>query len=318
MGESKQKEILFVGGDSPQWDKAIARICEEHFNGQEVERHTFDAAGGEIPRALDEVLSFSLFTACRVVILNRLDKAKEKEYGLLENYLKAPRGDTPLILFAEAKKGIPKSILTALGKSGVQELKNTSPAKIREAVRRRCEKQNVNLTHDAEDYFMECCGDDVGFALNELNKLLLWAEEGFEIDLDTCRLLVLSLHEEEIWAVSNAISRKKPDEALAALAHSLDRGKQLVSILGSLAALYRKMLHCKALIAENVPKDDWQERTGMRGYNLTITMKQSRERSLEDLQRGIALLRQADEDIKGGKSEPNLVLERVLVDLCSV
>jgi len=340
MSAAKIQAVLWVGGDSWQRERVIAELSRIQFGDQEVERLRFDAARGQTARALEEVLTSSLFSPCRLVLLEQVDRiskpdlktsanlskedsppsenAPRNDIDLLLDYLAHPRGDTPLVMTAEDQKSVSPSLLEALGKKRIKILRKTSLEQIEKSVLQRCGEQKIRLTQEALAYFLECCGDDVDAAQQELRKLLLWAQPGQEIGPDDCRRLIQNAQEEDIWALSRAVEEKNPKKALNVFNRLIEQGDEPIAVLGRLSALFRSLLHGKAILEEKIPEAEWSRRTGKRGFGLEQTMKRSREFSAASLRRGISLLRQADEDLKGGKSEPLMVTERLILDLCQV
>ncbi len=312
-------------------ERVIQKIRKEQFGDEEIERKDFDAGAGEIPQAIEELLSLSLFSSNKIVVIKRIKKParaksaqsttnsrkkKTDPFSSLADFINKPRGSTPLIMFCEAKSDIPKPIETALGKKRIAELKKTTPAEIRKAILRRCEQQNVTLKNNAFEYILECCGDNAEAAQRETQKLLLWAKEGQTVTIEDCRLLIQKEIEEDIWAVSNSVAAKDAEKALLALGQSIELGKAPQEIVGQLSKLFRDLLQCKALTTEKVPPSEWEKRTGMRGWGLDLKMRESKRFTIEALRDGVSRLQQADEDIKGNKLDINFALERAIMDLC--
>ena len=336
MSPPQRLTYLFLEGDVFQREKAIARVSAEHFPDQDVDRKIFKADEGRLARALEEVCSGSLFSEPRVVILAGLDTVftkksrrrggeEEASNGLSESEMKwlldclaHPRGETPFLLFAESGKNLPPGILDALGKKGVQVLPKTTSRQIREAVLHRCQKAQVKFHPEALRYFMELCSDNAEAALHEINKILLWAESGQEISLEDCEALMQVEKEEIIWNLADAVRQREIETALTALARLLGQGHEPIAAMAVLAATFRNLHLFKSLLAENIPKPDWPSYSRLKGYPLTKSLEQCQSYSLDQLHRALALFRHADEDMKGGKSDARLVVERLVLDLCRI
>ncbi len=311
---------LLLAGDSLEREKKIIAIGREFFGSEEVEQIRLSAEAGETARAVEEVLSYSLFAPCRIVILILKKTLKTDDIDILENYAKRPRGDTPFLWIAESEKETPKALIKVLAKECKIILSKTSPAALRKEVQRRCAKHNITLTPDAFKFLMESCGDDAETTLRELAKILLWAEEGKEVDLKSCERIIIPKHDKDIWAITNAVSIKKADLALQAIDRLLNQGDNEIAIVARLNGTFRSLFLCKTLSNENVPDSEWSKHLGRRGYALTKIKSQSKAFSLDSLRKGIQFLRQADIDLKGGKptnppSYKRMVLERLVIDL---
>jgi|GEM_PF-4319890 DNA polymerase-3 subunit delta len=324
----KKKVVLFIDGDDLQKEKMIAAVEKKLYGDQDVDRMIFNAGEGQTARAIEEVLSFSLFSTEKIVILKELDKLgkdeeeesggkKNSKFDALIDFITHPRGDTPLLLFADSKK-LPKRLLDALEKDAVKELKKTDVNQIREEMIRRCKEMDLSFTADAFQYFIDSVKNDVTSALMELEKLSAWSQKGEKITLEDCLRLIRSNHEEQVWGLIDEVAKQETESALKKLYQQFEQGEEPIGIISVLASSFRRMLICKSLTMEHAPKEEWSKKTGISGFVLTKTTEKSRKFSAEALQHGIRLLRCADEDSKGGKSDRFQVAERLVIDLCRV
>lgn len=310
---------LLLGGDSHQRKLVLDEIQQRRYGSGEVERLPFDAASGDTERAIDEVLSFSLFNPDRIVILDRLEKIPKPDLELLLNYAEHPRGDTPFLLFSPSEKETPAGLLKILDKKVIRVLPKTNKAQIQKLIRDRCAQQQVTFEGKALGFFLQECGDNVDAALRELEKLLLGTEDKGSITLDLCQRLIQTEQDTNIWAITNAVGDKNTSEALVAIDHLLSEGDDEISITGRLIATFRSMYDCKTLMAEKASDAEM----GKRIKALNITKQRCQSFSLHALRNCIAQLRRADNDLKGGRSVPSasfkrILLERLVIDLCTM
>lgn len=322
MSKSKSSVRLLLGGDSLERGKKIIAIGREFFGNEEVDRIRLSADAGETAQAVQEVLSLSLFSPCRIVILD-LKKIKKEEIEILEEFLKRPdSGELPFIWLSESERDTPNSLIKILAKECKIVLKKTSQSDLRSEVQRRCTKNNVTLKPDAMKFLLDSCGDDAETTLKELEKIFLWAGEGNEVDLKTCEKIILPQHEKDIWAITNAVSKQQTEVALLAIDRLLDQGDNEIAIVGRLNGTFKSLFLCKTLEKEGVPLSEWPGIVGKSGQGLTITKNESGNFSIESLRKSISLLQHADIDLKGGKqTNPaffrRMVLERLVIDLCN-
>lgn len=331
------KTILFLEGDTVQREKAIARICKEVYPDQDVERKVFKADQDQIAKAIEELFSFSLFDDVKIVILTGIEKlvarkkksADENEESEnaskgaaalqpLYEVLAHPRGDTPFLLFSEVKTSIPKKFLDALGKERIVTLPKTSAGDIRRSIENKCAKAGFTLTKQAMDFFMETCGNHVESAQQEFKKIELWADAGQEIDLKICQRLIWSETELEIWEIANGIREKNTLKVLNSLQKIFAQGEDGYSIAGTVIKTFRELHTIKVLLLEKVPEKDWNQYIFLKPYPLKLCVTAAQKISLNSIHTAFSLMSQADADLKGGKSEPKLVIERLVLDLCRI
>ena len=312
---------LLLGGDSFQRDLALKEIKKRRYGDEETEILRFDASAGDVSSAIEEVVSYSLFNPNQIVVLERIEKTPKTDLSFLVEYASKPRGDTPFIFFAPSEKEISKPLVKAIGKTYIRTLPKTTQGEIRKIVQERCDEHNVSFANNAINFYMHSCGDNIDAALRELNKLILWAGEKGTISLELCRKLVQTEEEETIWAITNAVGDKDVQKALQSLDRLLEQGENEVDITRLLIGAFRSMYHCKTLMSEKTPSAELSQRTGKRGYGLTVTQKQTQGFTIDALRNSINRLRRADDEMKGGVYVPSpshkrILIERLVIDLC--
>ena len=83
MSNLPSRSFVFVGGDDLQRQKNIQALIKKRFGAEEYEFHRYHAAQGQIPSAVEEVLSFSLFSPNKVVQVNHMEKASARNWHRL-------------------------------------------------------------------------------------------------------------------------------------------------------------------------------------------------------------------------------------------
>ncbi|MEW6238735.1 MAG: DNA polymerase III subunit delta [Candidatus Omnitrophota bacterium] len=311
--------MLFIVEDALSLDNEIASLIKTRFGGEETETHRFDVREEEIYKAVEEAQSDSLFTPHKIVILANVDEARTDGVEFLLNYISRPLGDAIAILTASEDNAAVKKLAKALKLDKAAHLKKTPIDKIRKSVEHHCAEHKIKIDKKALDFFLQSCGQDAVSAKGEMDKLLLWAGDGGTITLQDCQQLLLSESEEIIWTLTDAVADKNAAKALQAFDRLLSQGSEPIAIIGSLTRTFRQLLSCITLAEDKIPAKEWPSKLGLKGYPLEKTIQFSRKFSFSAMKRGIALLRQADEDFKGGKggaAERPQIMERLLIDLC--
>lgn len=323
MAGSTSNIRLIYCEDSFQRREAIAEIQKKRYGDEEVECLYFTASAGETPRALEEILSFSLLSPNRIVVLDGLEKVPVDHLNALVEYANHPCGDVPFLWMAETEKKTPAALRKAIDKKYVRVLKKTDKSAIRKQVLNRCAEKQVTFDRKALEFFLQSCNGQMDITLRELDKLLLWTDEKGTIGLDLCSRLVQTEEEEDIWAITNAVGDRDAPRALKALDRLLSQGDDEIAITGRLITTFRTLYHFKSLAAEDLSAAEIGKRTGKKDFVLKKNLSQSKGFSLVSLRRAIHMLRQADNDLKGGRAVPSsahkrIVLERLTIDLCGM
>lgn len=323
---------VYVGAEAYERNQEVNKFAKKHFGKAEVEIMRFDAAERQTPQAIEELMSFSLLAEERIVVLENVEtirkgktqtaddeSASGDDLGLLVNYLKAPRGDTPLLMLAASEKELPAALKKALPKDSLVKVSKITTAKIRSAAERNAAREDIHFEDAAMRHFLAKCGDDAAVAQRELDKLLLWAQPGQTITLADCQRLVQSEEEESIWELTDQVGQRDLKHALAALHHLLDQGHHPVALIAALTGHFRRLHTCKALSNERLPQEEWKKRLNQRSdWLIKKLATQAKQFSLPALRASLDALAQADFDTKGGKSNETMVIERLVIDLCRI
>ena len=129
----------------------------------------------------------------------------------------------------------------------------------------------------------ERAGTDISRLRGDVDRLLLYTSGTAKISLDDARQVVSAATAQDDWAVTNAIQRRDAPEALRQLALALDAGGVPYAILGQLAWFVReKMPYAEP---RRVPA-------------------------------AIDSLFRTDQELKSSGGDPQVLLERLVVELC--
>lgn len=331
MADVKTPAAL-IGGDRFQRARIVERAAKAAYGNEEPEILTFWADEGGTQAALEEVQSQSLFADTRVIVLRNVDAAlgprarksaegahprmSEADLKALTDCVRHPPGGTPFFLTAESAQPFPKALRDALGRDGIVQVPQSTRGDIQKSAERLCQKAGVSIEGAAMRYFLDSCNDDAELAANEIRKLTAWAAPGETITLEVAKDLLVGEREEKAWALLDAIRAKKPLDALGHVRRMAAKGQEPIVTLAMLVTVFRNIHQCKCLLEDKIPPSKHETVTNLRGGSLRANLKNAEAFTLPQLRRALARLRQADEDLKGGKPDPELALEGLAMDLC--
>ncbi len=319
MSKASKKVFLLIGEDTFRREGEIQTLRKKFFGEEEVELHHFDVSEEETSVALEELTSASLFESHKMVVLNHVDQGKKQDNTLLQEFLQRGSCDDLLLLFAADEKKVSTLIKKNLESTNIIKLRKTSAGQIRRWIEEKCAKHKVRFQPKALDYFIACYQEDTESLRRELDKILLWAEEGQEVTLEDCRRLILNISEEKIWNLTDAVAEKNAENALKVLHQLLNQGEEPIRIAISLSRTFDSLLHSKAMADEKVSWSEMLTRIRLPEFLLKKNLQYSKRFTLSTIRQGIALIRQADHDLKGGKgkdADRPMIVERLMLDLC--
>src|SRR5262245_8110942 len=126
-----------------------------------------------------------------------------------------------------------------------------------ETVQAIARRAGVALEPAALGLILDVCGADLHRATGEIDKMASYlGGEKTPIDGATARALVAGSGLLEDWELADAVTAKRPDEAVAAARRLLDAGGEPIRALGGIASRARALLRAKALRAGGMPARD--------------------------------------------------------------
>jgi DNA polymerase III delta subunit len=151
-------------------------------------------------------------------------------------------------------------------------------------VRNRVKSAHVQIDPAGARLLAERCGTDLKRLRNDVDRLLLYALGQASISLDDVRAIVGPALLQDDWAMTNAIEAGDGKTALKQLALMLDAGAAPEKILGQLGWLVRTRFPLQMAAA---------------------------------VRPAVQALFRTDLDLKRSAGDPRILLERLVVELCS-
>ena len=184
-------------------------------------------------------------------------------------------------------------------------------------MRERARARSLRIDDRAVQALIDGTGSDLRELDSALEQLSTRHETGVIISAEEIRKTFGRHADERIWALTDAVSERKPMESLIALRRLLEQGDDPVFVLGALAAQMRKLLVAKRH-AEGGPQAVGSA-LGLRGYPAQKLHKQAGVYREEELTSALQILAATDLDLKTGElpgvEGAEMALERAVVKL---
>ena len=156
-------------------------------------------------------------------------------------------------------------------------------------------------------------GRDLTLLHGELEKLAAYAGEREEITAQDVERIATHTAECTVFAMVDALSAGKVEEAFALLGVLLAAGEQRIGILAMITRHYRQMMHLCAMQAQRVPQAQAAKTLGIPPFALTRLSRQVGRRSYDALKASVSLCVQTDYDIKRGALREDAALDRLML-----
>lgn len=320
MVNSKPSVYLFTGSNDYLKERQIESLRSSLLKNSsgDTDYKVFRIGEDELSEILNYVNTIPFLASHKLVIVKNAEDMKDAEVSRLADYIKKPSKFTYLVLdlkdddFAGDHPEI-------AGNSAVKRFDDLAPAEFRTWV-----KQFVSLRSSGKIRIEDAAvfelaglhGGNLTLLVGELEKLIAFAGNRAEIKLSDIeevagRSLVSSAFD-LTWAIENS----KVDEALSIISDLIRAGKKHYEIIGLLCWHLRRILRAKIMEAKGktAPYIANILRIGRR-YQEEF-FKQAGAFKTADVNKRLAILLDADLDIKRTKFDPTLVLEFVVIKLC--
>ena len=158
-------------------------------------------------------------------------------------------------------------------------------------------------------------GRDLTLLSGELQKLSAFVGERAEITAQDVDAIATHTAECTVFAMVDAISDGKAQEAFSLLNVLLQGGEQRIGILAMITRHYRQMMNLSAKAKDRVPQAQQAKALGVPPFALTRLGRQVGRRTFDTLRMCVEECVQADYDIKRGALREDAALDRLMLCL---
>ncbi len=128
--------------------------------------------------------------------------------------------------------------------------------------------------------------------------------------------LVSEVKTRTIFELTDAIGTRNSLEALGILRRMLQAGEAHLKILNMIARQFRLIWKAQDLVSKGVEKEELARRLKLHHFHLESILQQTTAFSEDDLREGFHQLLQADLAMKTTTVPKELLLEKMVVNLC--
>jgi DNA polymerase III subunit delta len=182
---------------------------------------------------------------------------------------------------------------------------------------RRARNKGGRMNREAADLLAVLVGSDLRLLDQEIEKLLLYAEDR-PVAAEDVRTLVSRARETNIFDLVDCVGRREMDRALRLLHGLLEDGLAPLYLLTMLARQIRILIQVSELRQQGLAQPDIVSRLKLHPFVVEKGLAQAAGFTLEQLQTAHQRLIEADWSIKTGRVPEVLALDMLVVDLTRV
>jgi DNA polymerase-3 subunit delta len=228
---------------------------------------------------------------------------------------------TTRLIFVEDKK-LPAShpiLKVANAEKGghVKVFEKPGDGNLSKWIQQRVRAEEGTIDHEAVAVLAALVGSDLRLLVQELEKLLLYAD-GHPITAQDVGLLVSRARETSIFDLVDCVARRQTDRALRLLHRLLDDGEPPLYLLTMLARQVRILIQVHELGKQGLSEAEMARRLGLHPYVIKKGVSQARSFSMTQLELAHQHLVKTDWSIKTGKVEEVLALDTLVVNLTQI
>lgn len=322
------EEQYLVEWDAKQLiDTFINKACES------LDFTKLDSAGLTVDKIKESCETLSMLSERRVVLLPEFPPALgQKLKGFSENdekefldYISQLPETCLLIITAQAPDGKNKKrskIQTAVGKYGkVYDFGPLSGAQLRSFIAKRFKGAGKLCRNSVIDLLIQDSGygnKDIEYNLynleNDIKKIIAHSN-GDEILSSDVALTISTNLETNVFAMLDAVSRNRKDEAYRLLHNLMVSGEGVFRLLALISSQLELILEVKEMREAGMGLSQMQKQLGIHEFRIKKAMSVTEKYSTDRLKHVLSGAYAIDGNIKSGLLEPGLALELFIAEI---
>ena len=291
------------------------------FNGEEH-------SGQEIVQTAQTLPMFSPY---RFVLIRGADQFDEENVEVLLPYIRNPSPTTCLTICGQTL-GQWKRVQKEIEKVGkVIEYPRLKGRGLISWIRKRMEEKGKSISEESAGYLVEVVGDHLQDLDNGLEKVFLSVGEKKKIELSDMEGMTSEVKVSTVFDLTDAIGRQNLEKALTILEKTLElkaipfkkeeplpkrKDDPVPLLLGMMAKHYWNIWRVKEMFSGRKGFEEMAKALRMQAWNVKKLMEQGGSFSEASLREGILKCHQTDLAIKTGRGPKNLLMEKLVIDLC--
>ena len=291
------------------------------FNGEEH-------SGQEIVQTAQTLPMFSPY---RFVLIRGADQFDEENVEVLLPYIRNPSPTTCLTMCGQTP-GQWKRVQKEIEKVGkVIEYPRLKGRGLISWIRKRMEEKGKSISEESAGYLVEVVGDHLQDLDNGLEKVFLSVGEKKKIELSDMEGMTSEVKVSTVFDLTDAIGQQNLEKALTILEKALElkaipfkkeeplpkrKDDPVPLLLGMMAKHYWNIWRVKEMFSGRKGFEEMAKALRMQAWNVKKLMEQGGSFSGASLREGILKCHQTDLAIKTGRGPKNLLMEKLVIDLC--
>lgn len=311
---------LFYGPNEFLLERVLGKIKKDYIPENARDFNMEICYGGETNPSdvINRARTVPFLSSRRLIILRRTDSYKADHLAEFLPYLEKPVNSTCLI-FICSKTDFKKKFYKTVRSSGFAvNFAELATSQMVPWMMETARELELNINRRGCVLLQEITGNRLRDIYSELEKMKLSYGER-KITEQEVKEMAINSRIYSIFELMDALSVKNLSNALSVLKRFLeeeDRKKAPLQIIGMLNRQIGLLWQSKEMSARRMNANEIASRLGIAPFSVRNLLKQAGYWTVEELERGISLMYEADRFLKSG-SRAQPVLENLILSLCA-
>jgi len=315
---------LLVGNESYLMKKRTEKILADH-GVDAIDVEFFDMDETPVEEAVNAAMTIPFLSERKGVVLKNCQflaaakPGKEIDHLLpyLIRYLRNPNPTTTFILQAPYEKPDTRKAIfkTCQETCNYEECLPVKKEDLYPLIRKALQKAGKTMDANALEEFVNRTSDNTFLALNELEKLLQYADGVDAIDLATVQKVTTRNLEDNVFELVNSMLAKDMRSVTNIYQDLMRNNTEPTSILSLITGKFQEVLYTKSLLRMNRSFEEIMKYFNATKGRTYYIVKNAREVSDESLSRYMTELEKVDFRIKSGTLDKKIGVELFLLGL---
>ncbi|MFQ5597300.1 MAG: DNA polymerase III subunit delta [Nitrospiria bacterium] len=295
-------------------DPSTGAFNDHRFRGEEMDPNEVVSIANTYP----------VSSPRRMIIVRRAEGLKD-ERGVFLNYFSHP-ANTTLLVFISEKPDMRKKLFTTLKRRAtVIHCPRMIDRQLSGWIHHEAEKRGIRLSQEGIWSLKEQIGNDLSSLQREIEKLALYAtiektgseDQIREVSDEILQMTIGCGRSHSIFELTRAVGEKDKEMALRLLHCLLEEGAHPLFILSMLTRQLRQMTIAGEMLAAGSSVAEVSKKIPMPPGLFKRFLQQLKKWRRDETRRGLMLSLSADSQLKGGGISPKIILDIMILDLCS-
>lgn len=266
---------------------------------------------------LTAVESLPAFAERRLVVLKNAEQLPAGEANRLAAYLKNPCPTTCFVCVAPKFDARRSFFQTLKAQAAVVDCRPLSDGQVTVWLKAQAKSLGRAISEDAVLFLKERVGRDLFPLQNELTKAVLGSDHEKTIELEDVQRACSASGDVSVYDLLTALAQRRTEPSVRTLTRLVEEGEPPLKILSTISYRFRLVWKVKRSMQAGHTDAALMRMFGLGQWAGASVIAAAKAYSEKDLRWAFQRFIETDAGLKGGALAPKLILELLVLDLCS-